>query len=347
MARESALSISVRNCKTPVKSNPLISKAQRRTEWLDTAQALVQKMRERKATIAAGEDPGPKLTIFGVANPDTHLGKTAVQKEMLKKLREHGVRAKNAFMHEEATDGMARSIRPFSFRSKKRPAISKTTVPRLGVSKAAILRATSAGKNAWLKRSAEESKKESQKRKLFMDDASVKAATWVKRIRYDATVSASDAISVPDWRIGATVPRAEVPIKTRAAQAVSVCSEAAHTPGALMITASLKATHDSLFRHRVWSVDPVLNAKLPLMLGDTYVMAPDQLDATMIVTNGEWSNQMKYGACSFISRVCGKTLAHMDCIVDPSSPKRPVQWKPLGASGRCTTLKLSFSDACK
>ena len=75
----------------------------------------------------------------------------------------------------------------------------------------------------------------------------------------------------------------------------------------------------------------------------------------MLVVDGNWKKQLEYGPSSFVARVCGKSIIHVDSLkLNTDWPTDPKQLKvahflPLGpgANDRCTTWKVFVSEACK
>ena len=75
----------------------------------------------------------------------------------------------------------------------------------------------------------------------------------------------------------------------------------------------------------------------------------------MLVVDGNWKKQLEYGPSSFVARVCGKSIIHVDSLkLNTDWPTDPKQLKvanflPLGpgANDRCTIWKVFVSDACK
>ena len=104
-----------------------------------------------------------------------------------------------------------------------------------------------------------------------------------------------------------------------------------------------------LFHHRVWSLDDGVMSTLRTLPSDTYKIADDKLDATILVTEGvDWNKQTQQGPSSFLCRVLGKVHAHIDYIQNPKSVCRPLNWQPLSAkSTRSFAWKIYISAACR
>ena len=76
----------------------------------------------------------------------------------------------------------------------------------------------------------------------------------------------------------------------------------------------------------------------------------------MLVVGGDnWQKSLENGPSSFVARVCGKSIVHLDSVkanhASPT-PLDPAQLKvahflPLAANERCTVLKVFISEACK
>ena len=99
-----------------------------------------------------------------------------------------------------------------------------------------------------------------------------------------------------------------------------------------------------------------------------YELAKGISDCNMLVVDGDWKKQLEYGPSSFVARVCGKSIIHLDSLrLNNASPTPlvPEQLKvahflPLAGpelapeqrnvahlKERCTTLKVFISEACK
>ena len=103
-AKDQALSTTIKSQNKRERSNNLVSKSERREDWRNSADQMVQKMRENKAMAAAGIDIAPRKTIFGTTLcplDEQPLGRTAKQKQIHRQLEQHGKEAKALFDQEE------------------------------------------------------------------------------------------------------------------------------------------------------------------------------------------------------------------------------------------------------
>ena len=233
IAKDATFASNIRT-KAPVQRTGLKSKAEREKEWVESTATLVQQMKDRKAMIEAGVNPGERKTLFGTTNTGEALGRNANEKRFLRQLRAHGKSAKALFEREEAETGFARSIKPFRPVMPRAKAKART-VPRLGVARSAVTAASSAAKNASLKRSLDEHKKMAAAEKLQFKDADVKSAPFVKQAKNSETcVSASTVNKLPDWAMRAVVTpsrsKSAVPEKPKVAGPISVVSPVPRAP---------------------------------------------------------------------------------------------------------------------
>ena len=73
----------------------------------------------------------------------------------------------------------------------------------------------------------------------------------------------------------------------------------------------------------------------------------------MLVVDGDWRKQLENGPSSFLARVCGKSVIHLDSLKlnneRPTDPKQleVAHFLPIGVRERCTTWKVFVSDACR
>ena len=84
-----------------------------------------------------------------------------------------------------------------------------------------------------------------------------------------------------------------------------------------------------------------------------YEAATGISDCNMLVVDGDnWQKQLEQGPSSFVARVCGKSLVHLDSVKSnhaSPTPLDPAQLKvahflPLAAKERCTVLKVFMSE---
>ena len=348
-AKDDALADKVR---TRLPSTPCInhrvSKAKRRQQWRESADTLMQKAKDRATMVQAGVDPGPRYTVFGTVHTQgATLGRTADQKRMLQALSEHKKVTRAEFDAEEKEHGLSRSVKPFRFRLRNRKSIG---VPAHTVSIAQ--RAGSAAKEAVLKRDADTMAKQRVCEKSDFDDVKASNAVksvkmTVKRLRIDPTVAASAMDLMPSWvlhgRNGKSGDgKSDGSVSVGAASAA--CAPVDGRTGGGDAPASHKHKNQ-----RLWSLNgDVLSALENGVLPSAYSMARSTLDADMLVVTGDdWDAKVQYGPASFVCRVLGKALIHLDFVRRPASPRTPIHWLPLQSDGRCQSFKLYVSAACQ
>ena len=204
-----------------------MSKPERRRQWLNSADAFVQKMRDTGR--------GPEETIFGqgVVNPGVGLGRTRLQKQMFIKLKKHAKKSRDGATKAEKCQGLARSIQPFRGGKKN----SSNTILRLGQRAQAMIKAKAAYKCAGNKRDAEYSKAQHRAEKTHYDDAKVTAAPFMvtpKRSKKNEGVSSSSINKLPPWAaLGPSLSKKLVPSPARSASTPPAPSSSPH---AIMLT---------------------------------------------------------------------------------------------------------------
>ena len=142
---------------------------------------------------------GPAETIFGVVAPGTTLGRTRLQKAMVRKLRKHRKESHREAMAQEKLHDLARSVKPF------RPGFRKTSALKLGQKAQAMIKATATSKAAGLKRTADYNKAQRNAEKSWHDDAKATAAPFMSKMvtpkRTTADVPSNTINKLPSWAL--------------------------------------------------------------------------------------------------------------------------------------------------
>ena len=68
-----------------------------------------------------------------------------------------------------------------------------------------------------------------------------------------------------------------------------------------------------MFKHRVFAINDSVREAYPSPLV-RYELANDIPDCTMVVVDGDLKRQLEDGPSSFLARVCGKFIIHVDSL---------------------------------